>query len=114
MNKELSSIVITLVILTAIFGIWFFLRYHGVLVRKSADSIALSRSQDNALCLTWKDPYYGINGFSSWYCRDSTLHLEVNLSHRARNSTAIRVDTAKIRYIEIYGQVYAWEDIPNK
>lgn len=112
MNKELSSIVITLIILTAVFGVWFFLRYQGVLVRKSADDVLISQSGDNTLCLEWKDPCYGITGFSSWHCRDSVLHLDLNISRNAwKRAANIKVDTSRIRYVEIYGKEFPLKDI---
>lgn len=111
--RELFPILLTLALLTVGFGLWYAGRNEGWYIDKSAADINICRKDSAKLQIEWKYPGYGINGWSASRHNDDILHISFHVSRNShRKQSLIEIDTKSVRHIEIYGKMYALEEIP--
>lgn len=111
--RELFPILLTLCILVVGFGIWYVGRNDGWYINKEMADINICLQDSDKVCIDWIYPGYGVHGWSSRRIEDSTLHVSFNISKKSRRHTiTMDIDTAKIKYIEIYGRIFTQKDIP--
>lgn len=114
MNKELHSILFTLIIVAVVIGGWLIGRNQGWFVRSSANDINICRNATgDTLYFNSKNPIYTVSGWSASRHDDDILHVDLKLKrNRQNNRIEMYLDTANVRYVEIYGKVMPINDIP--
>lgn len=114
MNKELHSILFTLIIVAVVIGGWLIGRNQGWFVRSSANDINICRNvTGDTLYFNSKNPIYAVSGWSASRQDDDILHVDLKLKrNRQNNRIEMYLDTANVRYVEIYGKVMPINDIP--
>jgi len=113
MRREPFPILLTLIILTLVFGGWFLARYYGCFHRINSEEIAICGNEaKDTITLRWKSPEYSITGWSTYRHSDDVLHIEVNISRDYATDMILTIDTTKVRYLEIYEKRYLLSEIP--
>lgn len=114
MNKELHSILFTLIIVAVVIGGRLIGRNQGWFVRSSANDINIYRNvAGDTLYFNSKNPIYTISGWSASHYEDDILHVDLKLKrNRHNNRIEMYLDTANVHYVEIYGKVMPISGIP--
>lgn len=115
MGRGLFPIAITLIIAAVVLGVWMFARQQGIRYQEEAENVEICVNQNkDTLLLKWKGGYDGLSGYGLHISgEDKTLHLSFKLvegdSKEARHK--VKIDTATIKYIEVYGRKYSIDEI---
>lgn len=113
MGRGPFPIVITLIILAVIFGGWMIARYQGLFYHKTAEDVSVCASPErNVLYFRWKDYSYSIVGYNNYYHDgEGVLHMSFQLAREYPRDISTKIDTSKIKFIEIYGKQYSIAEI---